>query len=129
MFTDYQKRSQSAERRTVPSLYDNVLPDSTIMDNCYDVSGDNHCFACTVVNYKKPHANRESAKNDQVNLEGAMQRRGFLFTPCTGHVTLEGFKNELLTKLSRMTAATTSFVLSISCHGDGDRLFFSNGKR
>ena len=129
LFNDYQKQSQSAERRIVPSIYDNVLPDLTIMDNCYDVSGDNHGFACTVVNYKKPLADRQSAKNDEINLESSMKRRGYLFSSCTGYVTLEGFRNELLSKLSRMTTATTSFVLSISCHGDGDRLVFSDGKR
>ena len=112
LFNDYQKQSQSADRRIVPSIYENVQPDLTIMDNCYDVSGDNHGFACTVVNYKT-----------------LADRLLPVFTPCTGYVTLEGFKNELLTKLSRMTIATTSFVLSLSCHGDGDRLIFSDGKR
>ena len=128
LFNDYQKQSHQVER-TVPSIYDNVIPDLSIMDDCYDVSGDNHCFACTVVNYKKPFSDRQSAKNDQFNLENSMEPRGYLFTPCTGYVTLEGFKNDLLTKLSRLTTATTSFVLSLSCHGDGDRLIFSDGKR
>ena len=31
----------------------------SMVDNCYDVSGDNHCFACTVVYYKKPFADRK----------------------------------------------------------------------
>ena len=101
----------------------------SMVDNCYDVSGDNHCFACTVVYYKKPLADRQSAENDQVNLKNSMEPRGYQFTSCTGYVTLEGFKNELLTKLSGMTTATTSFVISLSCHGDGDRLLFSDGKR
>ena len=127
LLTDYQKQSQAVVRR-MPSIYDNVLPDLSIMDDAYDVSGDNHCFACTVVNYKRPFADRQSAKNDQLNLEDSMRRRGYLFTPCTGYVTLEGFKNELITKLSRMTTATTSFVLSLSCHGDENKLAFSDGK-
>ena len=94
----------------------------------YDISGDNHCFACTVVNYKNL-ADRQSAKNDQSNLKKSMEARGYKFTPCTGYVTLEDFKNKLLTELSRMTTATTSFVVSLSCHGDSDRLVFSDGKR
>ena len=107
---------------------DNLQPDQSI-NNCYDVSGDNHAFACTVISYRKPFTDRESAKNDHLNLENAMRRRGYLFTPATGYITREGFKENLLTKLSELTAATTSFVMSISCHGKGERLVFSDGVR
>ena len=103
-------------------------------DNCYDVSGENHFFECTVINYKKPLTNRLSAKHDHFNLESSMKSRGYLYTAATGktapeYITREDFKNELLTKLSQLTPATTSFVMSLSCHGDGDRLVFSDGKR
>ena len=120
---------KSPQERLVPSFYDNVLPDLSIMDNCYDVSGDNHCFACTVIYYKKPLDDRISAENDHFNLENSMTKRGYLFTPKAGYVTREDFKNELLTVLSQMTTSTTSFVLSISCHGEGDRLVFSDERR
>ena len=126
--TEFQNQSQGVERRLLPTCSGNVIPDSSIMDNFYDVSGDNHCFACTVINYEKPFADRQSAKNDHLNLENSMKRRGYLFSPCTGYVTLEDFKNELLTKLDRMTPATTSFVMSLSCHGDENKLLFSDGK-
>ena len=126
---DYQKQLQSPKERLVPSFYDNVLPDLSIMDNCYDVSGDNHCFSCIVINYRKPFTDRLSAQNDHFNLENSMKRRGYLFSPATGYVSREDFKNELLTKLSRMTTNTTSFVLSLSCHGDENKLVFSDGRR
>ena len=113
----------------VLTFKDNAKPDSSITDNCYDVSGDNHCFACTVINYKKPYLDRESAKNDHLNLKNSMKRRGYLFTFSTGYVSMEDFKNELLTKLSRLSTNTTSFVLSLSCHGDENKLVFSDGKR
>ena len=123
-----EERSQPVERRMVSTCSGNFTPDSSRMDNCYDVSGDNHCFACTVINYEKPFSDRQSAKNDHINLENSMENRGYLFTPITGYVTLEEFKNELLTKLSRLNASTTSFVLSLSCHGDENKLLFSDGK-
>ena len=107
---------------------DSVISDPSLRDNCYDVSGENHFFAVTVIDYKNPLTDRLSAKNDNINLERSMKSRGYLFTAATGYITRENFKNELLTKLNQLTADTTSFVMSLSCHGDGDRLVFSDGK-
>lgn len=126
---DYQKQTQPVQLRIVPSFYDNVLPDLSIVDNCYDVSGDNHILACTIIKYNEPLDDRISAVNDHNNLENSMKRRGYIFSPYWGTVTLEGFRNELLTKLSRISSNTTSFILSISCHGDGNKLVFSDGKK
>ena len=74
-------------------------------------------------------ADRISAENDHINLESSMKRRGYIFSPCWGYVTLEDFKTELFTKLNQISTNTTSFVLSISCHGDDNKLVFSDGKR
>ena len=98
-----------------------------MVENSYDVTGDNHIFACTITNYNKPFDDRTGAENDHINLEKSMKRRGYIFSPCWGFVTLEDFKNELLTSLNRMNSSTTSFILSISCHGDDNKLAFSDG--
>ena len=113
----------------MPSVYDNVVPDLTKVDNFYDVGGDNHCFVYTIVDYDDPFDDRQSAEYDHKNLEKSMTNRGYMFDYESGYVTLEGFKNQLSIKLSQITSNTTSFILTISCHGKDNKLIFSDGKR
>lgn len=104
------------------------LDANIFVGDAYDVSGDNHILACTIIKYEKKLSDRLSAENDHIYLETSMKRRGYIFSSCWGTVTLESFRTELFKKLGQISSNTTSFILSISCHGDGDKLVFSDGK-
>ena len=99
-------------------------------NNYYDVSGENHGLALTITEYEKPLTMRSSAIKDNYNLKFALEKRGFKMSLISGRVTSQDFKHKLSDVLQKIDPNTiTSFLLSISCHGEDDELIFSDKSR
>ena len=99
-------------------------------DNYYDVSGENHGLALTITDYDKPLTMRSSAIKDNSNLKFALEKRGFEMSLVSGRVTPHDFKQKLSNTLQKIDSKKiTSFLLSISCHGEDDELLFSDKSR
>ena len=99
-------------------------------DNFYDVSGKNYGLALTITDYDKPLTMRSSAIKDNSNLKFALEKRGFEMSLISGRVTSHDFKQKLSNTLQKIDSKkVTSFLLSISCHGEDDELLFSEKSR
>ena len=123
-----QNRIQKAD--SVSKIDEVHQPCVCSQNNYYDVSGENHCLALTITDYDKPLTMRPSAIKDNSNLEIALQKRGFMMNLISGRVTSNDFKQKLSSIIQQIDPKkVSSFLLSISCHGEDDELIFSDKSR
>ena len=131
----FQKTSLNSKTRAPQAIehkpkIDEVHLNPADMNDYYDIAGDNHCFVSTITHYDKPLTMRLSAIKDNQNLEPALEKRGFKTNSISGRVTLRDFKQNVSSVLQKIDSNNvTSFLLSISCHGQDDELLFSDNSR